>query len=117
VLTAYNLNPRPVTVNGVTYQPAQCGNGPCDPRGIGLDPVVQKLWNTMPLPNDTTFSNGSAPGAGLVDGINAQGYLGSLRCRRPRTSWLVASIHDFGDKWKFMSSTILQVQTVGEHAG
>ncbi|MBO0798691.1 MAG: carboxypeptidase regulatory-like domain-containing protein, partial [Blastocatellia bacterium] len=31
---AYNLNPTPVTVNGVTYQPATCGstNVPCDPR-------------------------------------------------------------------------------------
>lgn len=104
VLTAYNLNPVPVTVNGTTYTPAQCGNGPCDPRGIGLNPVVQKIWNTLPLPNDPTFTNGSAPGAGLVDGINAQGYLGTLAL--PQTSnFLVGRVdHDFGEKWKFMSS-------------
>src|SRR5579883_2039010 len=39
IWTPFNLNPGPVTVNGVTYQPAQCGGGPCDPRGIGLNPV------------------------------------------------------------------------------
>ena len=33
---AYNLNPTAVTVNGVSYQPAQCGTSMCDPRGIGL---------------------------------------------------------------------------------
>src|SRR6516164_7736578 len=52
---AYNLNPNPVTVNGVTYQPATCGGSSCDPRGIGLSPVVQKIWNYMPMPTD--FSN------------------------------------------------------------
>ena len=36
----YNLNPTPVTYNGVTYMPAQCPAGPCDPRGIGINPLV-----------------------------------------------------------------------------
>jgi hypothetical protein len=36
---AYNLNPVPVTVNGVTYQPAQCGGTLCDPRGRQPDLV------------------------------------------------------------------------------
>src|SRR5579872_5889521 len=52
VNTAYNLNPFPVTVGGTTYQPAVCGAGPSDPRGLGVNPLVQKLWNTMPMPND-----------------------------------------------------------------
>ena len=25
--------------------PAQCPNGPCDPRGIGINPLVQQMWN------------------------------------------------------------------------
>jgi hypothetical protein len=45
-LTAYNLNPFPVTVNGTPYQPAQCvfngASGPCDPRGIGLSSAVSR---------------------------------------------------------------------------
>ena len=45
VTQVYNLNPTPVTYNGVTYMPAQCPAGPCDPRGIGINPLVQQLWN------------------------------------------------------------------------
>ena len=48
----YNLNPTPVTVNGVTYQPATCGpqNTPCDPRGIGLNPIVSQIWSKYDAP-------------------------------------------------------------------
>jgi len=103
VNTAYNLNPSPVTYNGTTYQPAMCGTALCDPRNLGVNPVIQKIWSTMPLPNDPTFTAGSAT-TGLIDGINAQGYLGNLPL--PQTSnFFVGRIdHDFGDKWKFMSS-------------
>src|SRR6185312_13811715 len=57
---AYNLNPTSVTVGGTTYAPAVCnlpsgGTGNCDPRGLGLDPVVSALWTKyMPLPNTTS---------------------------------------------------------------
>ncbi len=51
-----------------------CGGQACDPRGLGINPLVQQIWNQMPLPNDPQFSN---TGNG-IDGINAQGYLGSL---------------------------------------
>lgn len=59
---AYNLNPTPVTVDGVTYQPASCPNSPnglCDPRGIGLNPIVNQIWSKyMPLPNDPNWGTG-----------------------------------------------------------
>src|SRR5215475_6275962 len=51
---AYNLNKNPVTVNGVTYQPATCGasNVPCDPRGLGMNQLVSDIWTKLlPLPN------------------------------------------------------------------
>jgi Carboxypeptidase regulatory-like domain len=100
VLTGFNINPYPVTYNGVTYQPALCGGQNCDPRGLGINPIVQQIWKQLPSPNDPQYSN---TGNG-VDGINAQGYLGSLTL--PQTSnFFVARIdHDFGDKWKFMGS-------------
>ncbi len=103
VNTPYNLNPFPVTVNGTTYQPAQCGGGPCDPRGLGVNPLVQKLWATMPLPNDAAYSGGSST-AGLTDGINAQGYVGNLSLPQKSTFMVGRIDHDFGDKWKFMTS-------------
>jgi hypothetical protein len=98
----YNLNPNPVTVNGVTYQPAKCGSAgnPCDPRGIGLNPIVKQIWSTsmLPLPNDPAY------GGGLADGRNIQGYLSEIQL--PETSnFFVGRIdHDFGPKWHFMSA-------------
>jgi len=95
----YNLNPMPVTYNGVTYQTAQCPGGPCDPRGIGINPMVQQLWNKyMPL------SNESGCGLSRCDGVNVQGFLANMGL--PQTSnFAVAKLdHNFGDKWKFFSS-------------
>jgi len=91
----YNLNPGPVTVNGTTYQPAACPAGACDPRGVGLNPIISQIWNKyMPLPND----------ASAGDGHNTQGYLTTLPL--PLTSnFAVARIdHDFGPNWRFMGS-------------
>jgi len=65
----YNLNSRPTTVDGVTYQPALCGDNSCDPRGIGLNPILSQIWEKyMPLPNN--------PDAG--DRFNTQGYRSQL---------------------------------------
>jgi carboxypeptidase family protein len=99
----FNLNPFPVVVNGKTYQPATCGGQNCDPRGLGINPIIQKLWSTMPLPNDPSFTVSSTT-TGFVDGTNAGGYLGNLSL--PQSSkFAVGRIdHDFGDKWKFMAS-------------
>ncbi|MGA2099020.1 MAG: carboxypeptidase-like regulatory domain-containing protein [Candidatus Acidiferrum sp.] len=48
----YNLNPTPVTYNGVTYAGTNL-----DPRGIGINSEIEQLWAKMPLPN-TTACNG-----------------------------------------------------------
>jgi len=70
---AYNINPTPVTVNGTRYDPATCAGGPCDPRGIGLNPLVSQIWNKyMPLPNDPTAG----------DTVNTQGISRRSACRR-----------------------------------
>jgi len=94
----YNLNPTPVTYNGVTYQPAQCGSGLCDPRGIGINPDISTIWNKyMPNANDYTGSN---PG----DGINTAGYLSSVRAPLTSNAFVGRVDHDFGDNWRLMSS-------------
>ncbi|HKW57067.1 MAG TPA: carboxypeptidase-like regulatory domain-containing protein [Candidatus Acidoferrum sp.] len=54
-----------LTFGGVPYNlatSAACGPGgnlACDPRGVGISPTVQKLWNMMPLGNDSTVGDGS----------------------------------------------------------
>ncbi len=99
----YNLTSVPVTVNGVTYQPATCGGQACDPRGLGVNPLVKRLWDLMPLPNDPSFTTGSAS-TGLIDGVNTQGYLGNLALPQKSNGWVGRIDHDFGEKWKFMVS-------------
>src|SRR6516164_6789211 len=98
---AYNLNNVPVTVNGVTYQPATCSNGSfCDPRGVGFNPIVSKIWNTFePLPNDPQYIV-----SGASDGVNQQGYLANISLPQSSDFFVARLDHDFGDKWKFMSS-------------
>ena len=94
----YNLNPYPVTYNGVTYAPTACPsspNGLCDPRGIGINSLVSQIWNKqLPLPNDATVG----------DTANTQGYLTSLKLPQNDNFGVVRLDHDFGQKWKFMSS-------------
>jgi hypothetical protein len=93
----YNLNPVPVTVNGVTYQPATCGTGniACDPRGIGLNPLVSQLWTKfMPLPNN--------PSAG--DQFNTQGYRSPIKLPQDSDFFVARLDHDFGPNWRFMAS-------------
>ena len=86
---AYNLNPNPVTYNGVTYAPAVCPAGSCDPRGIGINPIVSKIWNTqMPLPNN--------PVGG--DTYNTQGFIGPLRTPQTSNNYVGRIDHDFSDK-------------------
>jgi len=104
---AFNLNPGPVTVNGVTYQPANvcgaAGNQPCDPRGIGLNPIVNQIWSQwMPAGNDTNCS--TTFGGGICDTFNAIGYRSSIGLPAKDNNWVFRIDHDFGAKWRFMSS-------------
>jgi Carboxypeptidase regulatory-like domain len=91
----YNINPTAVTVNGVTYQPAVCGAGACDPRNVGLNPVVAQLWNKFePLPNDTAFG----------DTLNSQGYKTAVSLPRNDDFGVTRIDHDFGQKWHFTTT-------------
>jgi Carboxypeptidase regulatory-like domain len=102
VLTAYNINTNPVTVNGTTYAGCNATQS-CDPRGLGVNPLIQKIWSTMPLPNDLQYTGGT-PGDGYGPGANSGGYLAPLSI--PQTSkFIVGKIdHDFNDKNRFFVS-------------
>ncbi|HEX5423051.1 MAG TPA: carboxypeptidase-like regulatory domain-containing protein [Candidatus Acidoferrales bacterium] len=73
-----------------------------DPRGIGIDPLVQQLWNTYePMPNDPSCGNLLGT---RCDGVNEQGFKANLLTPE-RSDFGVARIdHDFGSKWHLMSS-------------
>jgi hypothetical protein len=95
----YNLNPTAKTVNGVTYQPAACPNSPnglCDPRGLGLNPMVDQIWSKfMPHANSP---------AAAGDGYNTQGYITSMRTPLTSNNYVGRVDHDFNDKWRWMAS-------------
>ncbi len=98
-IQGFNINNAAVTVNGVTY--AGCAaTQSCDPRGLGVNPLIQKIWATMPLPNDPTYISGT-PGDGYG---NSGGYLSPLSI--PQTAkFIVGKIdHDFNEKNKFFVS-------------
>lgn len=46
--TQYNFNPANGPLAAVC---GSAGNLPCDPRGLGIDPVIQSYWNLEPAPN------------------------------------------------------------------
>lgn len=101
VFVPYNLNPSAVTVPGVNggqpIQPAGCAILGCDPRNIGLNPIVNQIWSKyMPLPNDPLYGSG--------DGYNTEGYLSTIRAPLTSNNYVVRIDHDFGEKWRFYSS-------------
>jgi hypothetical protein len=88
----YNLNPNTVTVNGVQYPSAICPAGACDPRGIGLNPIVNQIWSTqMPLANNPLCG----------DTFNTQGFLGSVREPLTSNNYVGRIDHDFSEKQHF----------------
>src|SRR5580692_10998655 len=99
---AYNLNNAPVTYNGTTYAAnygcAGAPGGLCDPLGLGLNPLVAKIWNTYEPQSNATCSQS------LCDGANILGYAGTLNLP-VKSNFDVARIdHDFGSKNHFMAS-------------
>jgi hypothetical protein len=91
--TLYNLKPTPVTYNGVTY-PGTAN----DPRGIGMNPLVQMIWNKYEPASNAKCS------LSLCDGANILGFSANLA--QPTTSkFAVGRLdHDFSSKWHLMSS-------------
>jgi hypothetical protein len=86
-----------LTFNGVQYNLATstaCGPSgglACDPRGLGISPTVQQLWNMMPLGND--------PNVG--DGENTEGYRTSVPEFLKDDFVNFRLDHNFTDKVKF----------------
>jgi hypothetical protein len=107
--TYYNLNPTPTTYNGVTYAGnAGCSSlpgGVCDPRGIGINPLVQQLWNTyMPLPNEFNGNCGLSR-CDMNSGVgNIGGFTANLALPQTSNFGVFRLDHDFGDKWHFTTS-------------
>ena len=94
--------------NGILHDPS-CPGGICnlnilDPRGIGINPVVQQLWNKfMPLPTPGAGC-GALVGDGFCDGVNTLAFRANLPIPQNDDFAVVRLDHDFGKSWHFMSS-------------
>ena len=83
--------------NIVSYNLAtstQCAGGTCDPRSVGISPVIRSIYNLMPAGNDTS----------LGDGLNTIGF----RTNVPFTlkeEFVVGRLdHNISSKWQFITS-------------
>jgi len=117
VPTLFNLN------TGMNCGPGQ--NTACDPRGIGINSLVQQMWNKFePVGND--------PGCNVVglgsrcDGVNTLGYKTNVSLPYTSNFGVVRMDHDFGSKfhfntsyryYKLVRSTTSQVDVGGFFAG
>ncbi|MGA8027003.1 MAG: hypothetical protein WB992_07645, partial [Bryobacteraceae bacterium] len=72
------------------------GGLPCDPRGIGINPVVSQIWNkNEPACNNFNYGD---------NGLNTCGYNGNLTFPLVNDFGVARIDHDFGAKWRFFSS-------------
>jgi hypothetical protein len=68
------------------------GTGGCDPRGLGLNPVISNLWSTyLPMPNNCASG----------DGLNYCGYTGSIQTPQSSNFVVTRIDHDFAKGWHF----------------
>jgi len=70
-----------------------------DPRGIGINPLVQQLWQKY-----EPASNESGCALPRCDGVNVQGFLANLSIPQKDNFGVVRIDHDFSSKWRFMAS-------------
>ncbi len=72
------------------------GGQPCDPRDIGINPLVSQLWSKyMPQCNNMDYGD---------HGLNTCGYTANLTYPLANDFGVVRIDHDFGAKWRFFSS-------------
>jgi hypothetical protein len=82
------------TETGQTYSLASV-----DPLHLGLNPIVAQIWNAnMPASNSTCQAGSQC------DGVNVQGFQGTLTLPLKSNFGVARLDHDFGPKWHFMSS-------------
>jgi hypothetical protein len=100
----YNLNPAAITdCAGALVQPANCGTAavpaPCDPRGLGLNPIIKAVWALEP-PGDS----GALATARGADGINTLGFTRPVGIPIREEFGVIRLDHVINSKWQFMSS-------------
>jgi hypothetical protein len=91
--TVYNLNPTAVTYNGITYPGTTI-----DPRGIGINPLVQQIWQKYEPASNASCINP------LCDGTNVLGFTANVNLPEKNNIIVTRVDHDFAKNWHFMTS-------------
>ncbi len=90
-VVSYNLNP----ANGALASACgSAGTGACDPRSMGVSPLILNYFNLLPAPNDPSFG----------DGLNSQGLTAAYA--KPVIEDLVVTKIDYNisPKWSFFAA-------------
>jgi len=99
--TIFRNVPSPTLEQGIIIDPStgkQYSLKANDPRGIGIDPTIQKLWTTYEPKSNSSCLNS------LCDGVNVLGFAGNVSTSQHSNFGVARLDHDFGAKWHFMSS-------------
>ena len=102
--TVYNMNPAAVSYNGVNYPGnSACTNGSClttttDPRNLGINPLVQQIWQKYEPASNASCINS------LCDGTNVLGFTANVNLPEKNNFVVTRLDHDFSQKWHFMTS-------------
>jgi hypothetical protein len=94
-----------LTFNDVQYNLATSmacggsGNLPCDPRGIGISPTIQKLWSMMPKGNDINVGDSKMVNGAVVG--NTIGLLTNVAEPLKDDNINFRLDHNFTEKVKF----------------
>lgn len=70
--------------------------GPCDPRGLGLDPAIKAVWKLLPAGNQLTGSG--------ADGINTVAFSAPAVTPLTEDFGVVRLDHSINSKWQLMAS-------------
>ncbi|HVH88262.1 MAG TPA: carboxypeptidase-like regulatory domain-containing protein, partial [Terriglobales bacterium] len=93
---------RDASGNIISYNLAnstQCGptgTGQCDPRGLGISPVISQIWSKLPQGNDTSNTN--------ADGLNTLGFSGAANLPIKENFGVLRVDHDLAKNWQLMTS-------------
>ncbi|HTU32861.1 MAG TPA: carboxypeptidase-like regulatory domain-containing protein, partial [Candidatus Acidoferrum sp.] len=88
-----NMEAGILTFNGVNYNIKNY-----DPRGIGIDPTIQAMWEKYE-PQGTPAGCGPVGGGSRCDGVNEFGFVGNIALPQTTNFGVTRVDHDFGTKW------------------
>jgi hypothetical protein len=90
-----------------------CGStnsSPCDPRGLGMSPVIQQYFTLYPVGNDPSASTTLYGGA--ADGLNTVGIRGPAGTPTLNDTALFRLDHNITSKWRLFGNYMYSRQRV-----